>query len=70
MQDVFSLPNGHKVSYQAAPDVSDDAYIMEIRDGKKLVGRYCSCNGVSMPCPEGKSPSCNCTTNPPSLSCV
>ncbi|RMF14206.1 MAG: hypothetical protein D6757_06715 [Alphaproteobacteria bacterium] len=32
--------------------------------------RYCGCNGVYLPCPEGKSPWCDCTTDPPRLTCV
>ncbi|MFQ5691277.1 MAG: hypothetical protein ACE5HQ_13525 [Gemmatimonadota bacterium] len=67
---TLNLPNGHTVTYTPYEEVGQDAYILEVRDGDGLVGRFCSCNGVSIPCPEGKSPSCDCTKNPPVLTCV
>jgi hypothetical protein len=67
---MFSLPNGHTIKYMPTPKVSGNAYILEIRDGDILLNRICSCNGVSIPCPENTSLYCDCTTNPPTLSCV
>lgn len=66
----FELPNGHTVRYVAAPDLSDDAYVLEVFAGKTLISRTCSCNGVSRECPPGTSPRCDCTRNPPVLTCV
>jgi hypothetical protein len=67
---TFDLPNGETVIYTPAEIAGGDAYVLEIRRGSTLLGRYCSCNGVSRPCPEGKSPSCDCTKKPPVLTCV
>ena len=66
----FTLPNGHLVNYIPTPDVNSSAYILEVKEDETVLARYCSCNGVSIPCPHGTSPSCDCTKNPPSLSCV
>lgn len=46
-----------------------NSFTLDTLLGAESASRYCSCNGVSMSCPEGKSPHCDCTTNPPSLSC-
>jgi hypothetical protein len=68
---TFTLPNGHTVEYQPVDlGAQNDAYILEVKDGNVVVLRTCSCNGVSRDCPPGKSPSCDCTKNPPVLSCI
>jgi hypothetical protein len=66
----YTLPNGFIVTFRPAPKVHKTAFTLLVHDGDKLLSSTCSCNGVSLDCPDGKSPSCNCTTNPPTLSCV
>lgn len=68
-QHSFALPNGHIVLFEALPDVSPSAYTVKIIDGEKTLSVTCSCNGVSKNCANGTSVSCDCTKNPPVLSC-
>jgi hypothetical protein len=63
------LHDGVKVFVQAVRLSGGEGEIVELRDGDQVIGRYCSCNGVRMECPPPQSPVCDCTTNPPTLSC-
>lgn len=67
----FGRPTGLGLIFDPLePDAGSFLLDLLAKNGKETSGsRYCSCNGVSMSCPEGKSPHCDCTTNPPSLSC-
>lgn len=65
----FELPNGHTVHFDPCPDVSEDAYVLKLMDGKKTLSVTCSCNGASATCDTGTSVSCDCTQNPPVLTC-
>jgi hypothetical protein len=65
----FDLPNGHVVTFTPQPKVNASAYILTVTEGDKIVSSTCSCNGVSMDCPSGQSVRCDCTKNPPVLSC-
>ena len=67
----FDLPNGLTVHYEPAEvEGSDDAFILELCRGDRTLSRTCSCNGVTRSCPKGKSPHCDCTKNPPVLTCA
>ncbi|SDE59801.1 MULTISPECIES: hypothetical protein [Kordiimonas] len=65
------LPTGLDLVFDPLePEGGSFTLDLSAKNGKEESGsRYCSCNGVSMSCPEGKSPHCDCTTDPPSLSC-
>ncbi len=67
----FGKPTGLDLVFDPLePDAGSFVLDLFAQNGKETSGsRYCSCNGASMSCPEGKSPHCDCTTNPPSLSC-
>jgi hypothetical protein len=65
-----TLPNGHVIHFIPTDPANPTEYILEVRDGGVVISSTCSCNGVSINCPPGKSPSCDCTKNPPQLSCV
>jgi hypothetical protein len=67
---TYELPGGLSVRFKHHPEVHRTAFTLSVHDGERLLSRTCSCNGVSMDCPDPKSPSCDCTTNPPTLSCV
>jgi hypothetical protein len=64
------LDNDIQLFSQSVEMEGGDAEIVEIRQNDKLLARYCSCNGVRKNCPAPQSPHCDCTTNPPSLTCV
>ena len=64
------LDNDIQLFSQSVDMEGGDAEIVEIRQNDKLLARYCSCNGVRMNCPAPQSPHCDCTTSPPSLTCV
>ena len=66
----YEMPNGYRVTFTPQPHVHETAFILEVRNDTRVLARVCSCNGVSRDCPEGMSPSCNCTKNPPVLTCV
>jgi hypothetical protein len=67
---TINLPNGHVVHFIPTDPRNKTAYILEVRDGERLLSSTCSCNGVTISCPDGTSPNCDCTTNPPTLSCA
>lgn len=65
----FRLPNGHTVHYEPHPHVSEDAYVLRLMDGEKTLSVTCSCNGASATCKSGTTVTCDCTKNPPVLTC-
>ena len=67
-KDLFKLPNGDMIRYIPA---KEGAYTIELLDkNEKFLGAMCSCLGVCIPCPAGKSPDCDCAKSPPVLKCV
>lgn len=66
---TFALPNGHTVLFEPLPNLSSNAYTVKIMDGSRVLSVTCSCNGVSKTCAKGTEVSCDCTKNPPVLTC-
>lgn len=66
---TYDLPNGHSIRFEGRPDVSADAYVVKLMDGDRVLSVTCSCNGATKTCATGKTVSCDCTKNPPVLSC-
>lgn len=67
---VSGKPSGIDLIYDPLEQKGGLSFTLDVLVNGAKGGRYCSCNGVSMDCPEGKSPHCDCTKNPPSLSCA
>lgn len=65
----FKLPNGHTLRYETRPELSNNAYVLKVMDGEKILSVTCSCNGASATCATGNNVSCDCTKSPPVLSC-
>jgi len=65
----FELPNGHVIAYEPLPQLSASAYVLRVMDGGKTLSITCSCNGVSKTCAKGENVSCDCTKDPPVLTC-
>lgn len=67
---TYTLPDGVEARFQPVEIRGGEGMIVELMAGGSVLARYCSCNGVKISCPAGTSPSCDCTKNPPVLTCV
>ncbi len=69
---TFRSEDGAELTLKPVDIKGGDAFILTLRlPGKSGdVKRICACNGVMRECPEGMSPYCDCTTDPPRLTCV
>lgn len=68
----FRSEDGAELVLEPAEVKGGDAFILTLHlpGGGDKVRRICACNGVMRECPEGMSPYCDCTTDPPRLTCV
>lgn len=69
---TFRSPEGAELTLEPFEVRGGEAFILTLRLAGKEgeVRRICACNGVVRECPEGMSPYCDCTTDPPRLTCV
>ncbi len=70
---VFRSEDGAELTLEPVDIKGGNAFLLTLRcrgGGGGTVTRICGCNGVYRECPEGMSPVCDCTTDPPRLTCV
>ncbi len=70
---VFQGEDGARLEIEPVALKGGNAFLLTLAcggGGGGTVTRICGCNGVYRECPEGMSPVCDCTTDPPRLTCV
>ncbi len=72
---IFRSEDGAELILEPVDIKGGNAFLLTLRcggggGGGGTVTRICGCNGVYRECPEGMSPMCDCTTDPPRLTCV
>lgn len=61
---------GFDLLYDELSEKGGIGYTLGILLNGHEVQHFCGCNEVTMECPEGKSPHCDCTKKPAQLKCA